>query len=393
VKVEKTRLFFPALLAAAAVLAGLAVGFSPPSQPSPAYLADARELLAGGVIASDFEKVGYPIFLWAGLTLGGMAGIYLGQAGLYLGTVALSWFLLRRTGVSRRWALGTAALVALHPVLLLNITRVVDSGLSVFLLLCLSAALLRTPASGWIRAGAAGVLAGITWLTRPNYVLILALIPLEEVKSRLPRARRLLCLAATGAAALGTAALLTWWACGKVRLMTTDGNYALFTGANPWTARMLLAHGHTEGYTPQILTRMGIDPERPDIDRVYRELSLDFIRRHPLRYLGFGVLKVVNVFRPDYSRLAVSTTVSLPWALAIFQTILALPFPVWAAVRMRRGKAVGWRSPLRAGLFLLLFILPLFIYSSSCRYRLPFDVLLILDTARTLYLTRRGVGT
>ncbi len=69
--------------------------------------------------------------------------------------------------------------------------------------------------------------------------------------------------------------------------------------------------------------------------------------------------------------------------------MIALPFPVWGSLRLTRGRRLGWKSPIYAGTILGLFLIPLFIYSSDPRYRLPCDILLILDSIIVLYRTRR----
>ncbi len=62
------------------------------------------------------------------------------------------------------------------------------------------------------------------------------------------------------------------------------------------TGEQLILNLNTEGYTPRNLTRLGVDPTREDLDEIYPELSLSFIRQHPGQYLWFGVLKVINIF-------------------------------------------------------------------------------------------------
>jgi len=392
-KSNHLRLRLTTLLVAAAVAALAAILFCPRSAPSPAYLTDARELAAGRAITSDFEKVGYPVLLWAGLSVSGMNGIYAAQALLYLGTVVLGATLLRRAGLRGPRFFWAGAIIVLHPYLLLNITRIVDTNLSACIFLGLVLVLFagsgKNPGCAW--ATAAGLLGGYSWLTRPNYVLILGLFPLLVLRNRnLSLRKRTGLLAVLGGSGLLLVAGMTAGACGRVRLMTTDGGYTLFTGANPWTGQQLIRNYNTEGWTPRNLRRLGINPARADLDDVYLDLSLDYIRKNPASYLWFGVLKTVNLFRPDYRRVDVAAPGPRRTVLFLLQTILALPFPVWAAIRIRRGRAIAWRSPLRPGIIIFLYLAPFFFLSTDPRYRLPLDLLLVIDTARTLYLTRAG---
>jgi hypothetical protein len=121
------------LLISIAAIAGL-----PFSRPMPDYWSDANQLATTGRITQHFEPSGYAAFLAAGIKLGGRRpefGVEVLQTLLAMLTVLIAWALMRRLGASQLAALTGACVIALHPELVVTVTKVWDVTLSTTLLL------------------------------------------------------------------------------------------------------------------------------------------------------------------------------------------------------------------------------------------------------------------
>ncbi|MBV8167164.1 MAG: hypothetical protein JO021_10250 [Alphaproteobacteria bacterium] len=368
---------YPWLIAALGICGALA--FLPFLAELPPHLEAMRTLAAGDAVADRFYPVGYPAMLAPGYALRGLDGVIACQALTYAASVLLFWHLLRRAGADRTVvSLATAAL-ALHPYLLLNIQRINDNALNVPLVLALlglmvDPALWRgraTPA--WLGAGM-GLLAAI----RPN-ALLLALLPLALMAGE-PRAR--LRIGVYLGAMLGLFVSVSGLATGDPLFFPRNGPYNLFAGNNPLTAAALRTGYNGEASVVPALAAGGIATDAPTelAPRIYVALAMDFIAGHPVHALGLAALKIANLLRPDWQ------FADDAWEAAA-QTVVALPLVLWLIAWAADAR---YRASRRCRIVLaiaLLFVIPFALTNSDPRFRLPLDVVFLLESATVFGLS------
>lgn len=315
---------------------------------------------------------------------GGQRGIFVLQALAYVGDVVLVYALVISAGGSRRAAILAALAIAVHPYLVFNIKRIVDNNLAIPalpLVTLVVAWVWRGRAQGWRGALLAGLATGCASLTRSNFAPILllaagAFVAREDWKLGV-------LAAAIAIAAVGATNRL---ASGHWRLSPSSGGYNFYIGANAFTAEALLRY-----YNPEQSLAAAAAADKIDFkgiasytfanshEALFWRLGLDYVARHPLEYLWLGVLKLITLLRPDYRQVYSSLTASA-LILIVVQTLLALIFPVWLAVRIMLRRDIGafdgiWAIPVVAILMTAVFLV-----IGDPRFRLPVEVMAIVDT-------------
>jgi hypothetical protein len=381
-------------LGLAATIAVAAAAWLPASEPLPGYLQGARELLATGQIV-DHHSPGYMLLLALAITVSGTHGILILHGILFVLVCATALRILRALELPPAiCALGVLP-VALHPTLVINITRISDNNISVLLLLCFVWMLLwvRKRGLGWRGVAAGGLLCGAILLIRPNLLTVVAagVVATWRHDGRLwPAISRWIAIVAI--AAIG-ALVTTYWCRGVWQL--SDPFYAAYTfhnGTNPRAARAFLYETTGEYSTFAALKDEGIHDlyalSKDEGRRVLLRSSWRFIREHPLDYAALLVVKGFNFFRPDYRR--VNTGDFGPWLIVGgMQSVMALPVVVWLALKWRTRHLVRWDEGLYASLLLPLYVLPFVALYAEPRYRWPVDILLLLESAFLLTRARQ----
>ncbi len=228
------------VLLAAATIAVVALRVLPDSEPLPIYLESAKELLATNHI-SDHHAPGYAIALAGAIAIGGSGAIGWLHGFLYLALVALSFGLLRAVRLSPVWCVVGAMAVALHPMMVMTLTRISDNNLGSLLLLLFVAILVGITKRGVtsVRLVTAGVVGGALALVRVNALSLFFVLMLVVLHSR----RRLLPAIGLTSAALSLALVTTLIVQHRVRgvWQLSDpyyGAYTLHNGTNLYQQRV-----------------------------------------------------------------------------------------------------------------------------------------------------------
>jgi hypothetical protein len=379
---------------AAAIAAAAAVVAVPWSEPLYFHLDSAREWLATGRI-TDYHAIGYPLLLAGALAAGGPAAVLVLHAAILAAIAGAAAEILRTSGLGPRGQLAGALAVTLHPLLVVNVTKISDTNLTALLLLLFVLVLLRGRRDGLSPAAtaASALLFTALLLVRPNLALLCPLVPLLAARGgAAPRPGRAVGLAAAAGgvavlAAMGVNAAVT----GPWRL--ADAHYAAYTfhnGTNPHAARHILRDTIGEYSTYRALEDEGIDAAttpRTELTDIYWRLGGEFIRDRPLDYAALLSVKVVNFFRPYYRE---GGRDRFGWVATAVQTAAALPVVVWAVLRWRARRRMRWRDGLLGLVVLPLYALPFVLTNTEPRYRWPLDVVLMLEALVIAVRYRRG---
>jgi hypothetical protein len=362
---------YPWLIAALGICGALA--FMPFLAELPPHLEAARTLGAGRLVAERFYPLGYPIVLAPGYALRGLDGVIALQALSYAATVLLFWHLLRRAGADRVVVAVATAGLAVHPYLLLNIQRINDNVINAPLVLALLG-LMVDPVLWRARAAPLllGLGMGLLTAVRPNAVAP-ALLPLALMVGETRAGPR---IARYVVAAIGMFIAVSVLATGDPLFFPRNGPYNLFAGNNPLTAAALRTAYNGEASVLPALAAAGIATDAPTelAPRTYAALALDFIAAHPAQALGLAALKLANLLRPDWQ------FADDVWEAAA-QTIIALPLVLWL---IAWGGDARYRASRRGRIvlaFAVLFVAPFVVTNSDPRFRLPLDLVFLLESA------------
>lgn len=376
------------LLLMGTLLSLLLLALAPFSAPLPVHLELTRQIAQGSSIADTTYPIGYPAFLALPLRCAGLPGIFLAQTAVYLFILILSYRILRLTGVKQKVALLSCTVISLHPYLLLNIKRIVDSNLATLLYLAFISVLLQIKRRGltWKSAILSGLLFGYMILVRQNSFFLLPLVPFTLFYRKKPQVRKLLLLVVALLTTLVTIAAVTVPLKGRFCLFQADyAAYNLYAGANPYTYRELIRNYDAEYSISDALAEHGLPypgfgKPHPDYTALYLRFAREYILQQPLEYIVLAGLKVLTLFRPDYRRVQAKETAP-PLAVGLVQTFLMLPWGVWVFTRWRFRRFIGFlEGPMIAPL-VLLYVVPFALSNVDPRFRWPLDVLMILDTA------------
>ena len=350
----------------------------------------------------------YPMFLAAviKLTAGSQPAIRLAQAALGTVTVAAT-ALAAHLVWGRRVALVTLFAGALYAPLVLLGGAELSEWLSVMLQMCAVAAglLSRRVPSRWA-AAAAGALAGLSILARPNSAAFLpALMVLATppgAPARPPRGRL---VPAALVLALCVLTLVPWTVrnvlvMGRLVPVTTQAGYVMAGVYNsaarddtqyPASWRSPLTLPATSAiYRDRALREVQVDERQ-------RAVALDFIRANPVYPLHVAAWNIAYMsgLRADYLAASVRGEMALGDRSAVLAVVGFLPFAVvaLAGAFTRRAREAPWSLwavgilPVTATMFL----------QGTARFRSPADPFIVVLAALALaaagdWLRERGAG-
>jgi hypothetical protein len=371
-----------------AVLTGLLVGGSAPGAPARLTLLD--DVVAGRSIAYTPYPVGYFEFAGQIIRGGGFRGLIIAQGAQYLLTVFLSYRILLGLGARGAAPLFGGLAVALYPNLFMSITRFQDTAISCFLLAVFGWVLIRLRQSGLSlpNAAIAGALFGFMLLVRPNAVTLAPIAAWAAFHGRRFSGRQFALLVGATGLAIGILAAVILPA--KGRLVVFDSYYAAYAFCNGTHQHALegtLRDYNGEMTMPQTFQELGLPSkglERTDsaLAKEYIAVAWRFIREHPFRYLLLEGVKTLNLFRPDYRNTGRSFLSSVLGK--VLHTAIAGLFFFWVALRVRCRHLFRAGDGLLLIPSLILYFAPFIASNTDPRYRVPVDLLLIIESVYCL---------
>ena len=206
--------------------------FAQPMLDGEYYLAVARSLVAGTpspeagafYLAPLYSRV---LAAWMAVAGESFASLYLAQQGLMVAAAALLAATARRAGGDTAGLAAAAMALLYHPFLFFP-SRPLGEALS---LLLLAAALWLVDRPAWLPKAAAGLVAGVASLARPNLLLVPASWIVRDGVGR--RWKPALLLSAGLAAAIAPSALRNGIASGHLVPISSNGGITLFHGNGP----------------------------------------------------------------------------------------------------------------------------------------------------------------
>lgn len=357
------------------------------------YLMLAENLQAGEGLVYDepslMRSPGYPVFLAAVQSIvPGVQSVRLVQSILGALAVFLVATLARRLAGSRA-AVAAAFLIAVYPPQLFQTAYILSESLYTLLALTTLLATIRlheatppSPATPPLRELLiAGTLAGITVLTRPEFLLFLGLIGLYLVATRRHVAGVL--LAAVVILVIAPWPIYNVVSHDRVVMLSSRG------GPNLWMGNSALAIGDgdvsanppmREQYRTILRENQHLTPE--EIERVFYRHTFADIRADPVRFATNMVRKAVYFWVPIGPSYRVRSTLFWGAQALSFLTLLALSAA--AAPRLRRLQP----PPVVLALLLASVYMTCLVFFPLTRYRVPvFDPVLIACAA-TLWSSR-----
>ena len=383
------------LLAASIAIAGAMGALAPFSTPdSRGRIAFLEDIIAGRSIASAPYPLGYVGFAGLLIRAGGIPALIAGQATLYVLGVLLSYETLWGLGLRGGGPLWGALTVAAYPNLFLAITRFQDTGMSCFLLLLFAWLVTRLKHDGFSLPNAvmSGLLFGVMLLVRPNGISLAPIALWAGCYGRRPAGTQVAQVAAAAAIAFATLAAVLLPA--KGRLVVFDRYQAAYTFCNGTHEHAL--EGTLQDYNGERTMSLALEEHglkfaeleqtTPALADEYIAFAWSFIRDHPLRYAALELVKILNLFRPDYRNVQRSFT---PPAMGVIaHTAIAGLFFVWAVLRWRCRHLMGLNEGLILAPMLVLYLAPFVAMNSDPRYRVHVDSLFILESIFCLSLLR-----
>lgn len=353
---------------------------------------DASEFARTGSISSHFMPVGYSGFLGTCMKMGGEESIPACQAFVYAGVLFAAFAFLWLRGIrAMALALGTLA-VALHPMLLLNIWRIHDGNLTVLVLFgFLASSLLSFRSKSIWSTLLLGISTGLMLTVRMNTVILIlpALALLYAKEETLGRYAKKGGLFLVGAALMFMAVNM---ATKQTPLFFPGhGFYNLFSGTNEYSAKYLLKDFSGENSHKEALEAKGFSSIQSFEDlanfpsETYRELSLNFIKEHPVEYLKLTGIKAVTFFRPGYHVPENFHWMSAEGLKRVSKIVLAAPFFIWVFFVWKTRRAFFEKENFFIFLVIILYLAPFLIANADPRYRFPLDILFIADSLCRAY--------
>jgi hypothetical protein len=351
----------------------------PFSTPMGGYWADAQEFAKTGHISSVFTPCGYPALLGLGFRAAGRGGIVGLQLMIYAVIVAAIYGILRLLGVDRTFSLAGAAMLGLHPELVISIKKIWDTNITAALLLLLCAALLWILRSGLtpMRAALAGMVWGMSINVRPNFPALIVPVAFAIWFAPVERAR-VRTVMVNGAVILLTAAFAVVLVSVLVHgsfYIPQNGPYNFYAGDNAFTEMALMLALNAEPSIYPALLADGFPPDvnvhSPDLRSYYLEHASRYIRHNPAQAARLVLLKLETLLRPD------TKIYAPPEPGGIVKVFLALAIPLWMLILWASRRLPWGREDGLFLAFLLAYVTPFLLTNSDPRFRIPLDILLL----------------
>ncbi len=364
---------------------------------------DAREFANQGTITSNFMPIGYSGFLGLCLKIGGEKIVPACQALIYVGILLVSFWFLKIKNLKGALLVLGVLIIAFHPMLLLNVWRIHDGNLTVFLLFgFLAAGLSFLRFKGKSNIIIWGIFAGLLSVVRQNalslflpavFFLVAANRGEKKNKKKLDYLGRVI-LFLTVAMIFMVGVNLTVKQ--KPFFFGQQGAYNFYSGTNEYAYEYLLKDFSGENSLGEALKNKGFNSALSFEDKLsfpsetYNRLALEFIKDHPLEYLKLTGLKLLTFLRPGYH--------AVPgiegWQEVVkrsLKIILALPFFVWAFLIYKTRNKFFDRENLFLFSTIILYSAPFLIANADPRYRFPLDMVFIVDSfCRLNQLSKRN---
>lgn len=373
------------LLSLSSILSIIVIKKIPFSVALTIYYTEALKFIEKGIIESDFYQIGYTGFIGTIMKLFGLHGLVIFQALLYVSVIILSYYILKIKQIGSKLRLIGCCFLCFHPYLLINITRIMDHNLTIPLFLCYLLLLLYIKKKGFFsykHIVILGIVSGLMVCVRPNLISLL-IIPIIFILFFNKRIYIIICkMLVYIIVVLLSMGVISFRLKGKFFFFPKNGGYNFFVGANTYTKEALLRHYNAEPSIPMKFNELKISFDTPNIDKLYWKLGFEYILKNPIEYLFLCVLKIFTLFRPDYRRVDQPTGIDSYFIKTFLQTIMTLPFIVWLILLFinfkHRDNIILWT--------VILYILPIIATNSDPRFRLPLDIIFILDSL--YYLNR-----
>lgn len=248
-----------------------------------------------GATAYAFRAPAYAYLLAGTYGLFGSEPITAGvlQACLGVALTACVWSLGRTLGLTTMRSAAAAFLVAAHPGLVVYATKIHQLNLDAVLLTLGVVLLIRSqPGRSRIEAFALGLVAGISALSRPTFLLGMAVGGLVRWRSRAAR------FAVVAVIAGATVVLAPWLIRSTVLIgvpvLTSSSGHILWIGNNPSaTGSTVTVDGRPMLDTAPDLLASTWGRDELTQDRIFRDRALQFMREEPLTALRLFVQKFV----------------------------------------------------------------------------------------------------
>ncbi|HWE00127.1 MAG TPA: hypothetical protein VG345_13845, partial [Bryobacteraceae bacterium] len=161
------------------------------------------------------------------------------------------------------------------------------------------------------------------------------------------------------------------------------GAYSFANGAHEHAAEGAIRDYNGEMAMPQSVRELGLpfyglDRNDPVIADEYMRMGMKFIHDHPVRYAMLEALKTANLFRPDYRN--VDNSFVPKFVAYAMHTLIAALVLAWAGLRWLVRKHYGIADGLMLLPLAALYLVPFIATSTDPRYRIPLDVLFIVDS-------------
>lgn len=382
------------LLAVASALSTIVWLKVPYSAPvTGGHLRVLEDLVQGRMVAYTPYSVGYLYFAALLIRVGGMSGLFLGNAFVYAATVLFAYATLRSLGLQRAAFVGAMA-VAFYPHLFLNVKKLLDTGFSAFLLVLFAFFLIRAKNGLNVKRALGGsLLFTAILLARPNCVLLVPLAIFAAIQGHKFGRREVLLLVPAVLLTIGM--LMAIVVPLKGRFVVFDRYYAacaFFHGTHRHAFDGILRDYNGEWAAPKTMLELGIpfaslDEVVPGMDETYFRLGWEYVKESPLRYVALLGLKLVNLFRPDFRNIYHSRLVPVP-VFVLAKLAIAGIFPAWFFLQWKCRQFLKLSDGFMVVPFLLLYVLPFVLTNSDARYRIPFDPIFIMSIAWCLVILK-----
>ena len=263
----------------------------------------------GGKASTDFEPV-YPLFLAAARLLSGDRDVLTQvlQACVAAAGVVPLYFLTLRLTASHAAGTWAGALFAVHPLLVRQASAASDLALTTTLIAAAALAFLRIRD---VRTAAlAGVMIGLTVLTRSMVIPVLALATAVLLFRRQPQ--HAAAFALTAAVLIAPMVVRNYLVSGS--LSVTRSGVNLYIGNSPHTAALLPTYDldllEPEAYEVFLQVRPGVSPEHPrfaaEFDAFLTRRAIAHMREDPLATLRQKMSNIAYLLSPRITPYQVS---------------------------------------------------------------------------------------